>query len=96
MINATSNDVIIHVPMDQVKVRLNGGPEVTAFRPSRGFAWVESSDGVLSPITTPFYDWIINAVYNGNKPDTNFAFVFTGGTPRGPDLDAPAEMDLGV
>ena len=95
MINATSNDVIIHVPMDKVKVRING-VDVDALRPSRGFAWVEHSDGVYTPITTPFHDWIVNAVYNSTVPDANFAFVFDGGTPRGPDLDSPAEMDLGV
>jgi hypothetical protein len=95
MINATSNEVVIHVPMDKVKVRV-AGMEQDAYRPSRGFAYVESSDGVLTPITTPFYDWFINAVYNGNTPDQSVSFIFDGGSPRGPDLDAGGEMDLGV
>lgn len=95
MFNATSDTVIVHVPMDQVCVRINGVDRV-GLRPSRGFAMLESSDGVQTPISSPFYGWFIDAVYNSVTPDMNVVFMIEAGTPRGPDLDALVEQDLGV
>jgi hypothetical protein len=93
MINASGNEVVIHVPMEQAVVRIAGADQ-KVLRPARGFAWVQHSDGAQSPITNPLYDWFINAVYNSGKPDMIVGFVFESG-PRADAIDIDT-MDLGV
>jgi hypothetical protein len=62
MINATSNDVIIHITFEPATVKFNGnGAQDVFIAGSRGFCYVEFSDGESHPISHPLEDWIIDA-----------------------------------
>lgn len=83
MINASSNDIIIHVPMETAVVRI-AGIDKTVLRPARGFAWVEHSDGTQSPISNPFYSYVLENIWGNPAGDFAFGFV----------IEAPGDVNL--
>src|SRR5574342_437150 len=96
MLNAKNDDIVIHVPMEQVVVRI-AGEDRKVLHPARGAAWVEHSDGTTTPITNPFLEWVITNMWNNTTTGGySFGFQFEGPTQRGPNLDAGVEFDLGV
>lgn len=84
MINATSSDVIVHVPCTPVTIRWQG-VERKVFQMGQGFALAEYNDSEVHPISNPLENWI-QTVAAGVEQAGSFAniyFIFEGEGKRG-------------
>ena len=71
MINATSNDVIVHINFEPATLRFAGAERYVLRPATNGFCWVEFSDGEQHPISHPLEEWILSIINQGVTPGTS-------------------------
>ena len=89
MINATSSDVVVHVPVTQVTIRWQGA-ERKVFQMGQGFAHAEYNDSNVHAISNPLEDWLRTSAGGIEQVDpmSNVYFTFEQEGERGnPGLD---------
>lgn len=63
MISTDDQTVIIHIPVEKVKIRF-GGAEKEVLNLAQGFCTAEYADGNNFPISNPFEEWILSTIIN--------------------------------
>ena len=82
MQNASSMDVVVHVPVEFVTVRINGADR-KCLKFSDGFSWAEFDDGNIHPVSNPLQLFMLDVTNNapGGIGQTIF-FQFESGASR--------------
>jgi hypothetical protein len=91
MINSAGDStVIVHIPFDRVRVRINGSDR-ELLQLAQGFSEAEFSDGDRQPISCPLEEWLLSVTVNagitpgaGDKNQRVY-FVIEPAGPRGQD-----------
>ena len=82
MQNARTDNVLIHVPVEFVTVRINGADQ-KCLRFSDGFSWAEFDDGNVHPISNPLQLFMLDVTNNApGGIGQSLYFTFESGASR--------------